>query len=139
MIITDITNKSDGLDDGLTAWNCAENSTHVQVATPPLSDLSWTLVSTADYVSSLHVDADGAATAVVMMETGQDFSGKWWIIGTPTSEEGDMNDTSGIPAGFDPEGSNVQYYSYRAVWLRPGDMLYVASLFQKRTCSPMTE
>ena len=89
----------------------------------PLEDLSWCLVATADAFSELNIDADGASTAIVILETDKESSGKWWIIGSPNGEEGDMLTTHAIPKQYSSSRSNVDYYDYEAVWLVPGDML----------------
>lgn len=86
---------------------------------------NWWLFHTGRYVSRIHMDADGAATIVVVPPGCRAYAGKLWIVGRPKCEEGDVRYTTGASSAYDPWGANGDLFKYEAVWLRAGDCLWV--------------
>lgn len=90
----------------------------------PHLDTHWWLFHTAHYMSRIHMDADGAATVVVIPPCpNSDFPGKLWIIGRPKGENGDVRYTTGVSNDYDPAGANSTIFDYEAIMLMPGDRL----------------
>lgn len=85
----------------------------------------WWLFHTGHYVSRIHMDADGAATVVVVPRGGGALAGKLWIIGRPKGPQNDVQYTTGVSTHYDPAGPNVDEFDYEAVWLMENDRLCV--------------
>lgn len=117
--------RSDELDDGWFAWIYGAGMVEMISDIPyPHLDANWWLFHTADYISRIHMDADGSATVVAVPPgVGDPKSGKLWIIGRPKTEEGDVLYSCGVPNSYDPHGPNVQLFDYEAIWLTADDCL----------------
>lgn len=82
----------------------------------------WSLIGGKDAISSIHIDAEGFATLVIVLE-----GSKYWIIATRIGEDEDLCTVNSLGPNWDPyvinEGDNISQYRFEAVNLQKGDML----------------
>lgn len=82
----------------------------------------WSLIGGKDAISSMHIDAEGFATVIVVLE-----GSKYWIIATRLGDNEDICSVDCLGANWDPylvnEGQNLSHFRFEAVHLRKGDML----------------
>ena len=75
-----------------------------------------------DAISSMHVDTEGFATLVLVLE-----GSKYWIIGTQIGDNEGICSINSLSPNWDPyltnEGSNSGHYQFGLVHLQKGDMM----------------
>jgi hypothetical protein len=86
------------------------------------SKLEWSLVGGKGAISPFHVDPDGLATVVVVLE-----GSKYWIIATRLGNEESISTVDSLGPDWHPyyinEGDNINRFRFEAVHLQKGDML----------------
>lgn len=90
---------------------------------PRIRELTeWSLIGGRDAISSLHIDAGGFGTVVVVLE-----GSKYWIIATRIGEDEDISSVDALGPNWHPytlnEGDNISRYRFEAVHLQKGDMM----------------
>jgi hypothetical protein len=82
----------------------------------------WSLIGGKGAISPFHVDSEGFATVVVVLE-----GSKYWIVATRIGEDDNICSVDSLGPTWDPyllnEGDNVNRFRFEAVHLRKGDML----------------
>lgn len=114
---------SDDVDHGRNAFEVSPAVKGLPPKRYPHEHAWWWLLGTGGYVSRIHIDAEGAATAVMFPPGGKAMAGKLWFVARPRQGHPDMNTNTGIPTEYDPNGANRQLYKWEAVFLRSGDLL----------------
>jgi hypothetical protein len=78
--------------------------------------MEWLLIGGKDTISSMHVDAEGFATLVLVLE-----GSKYWIVATQIGDNEDICSIDSLSPSWDPyhinEGSNDGCYQFEAVHL----------------------
>ena len=84
--------------------------------------MEWLLIGGKDAISSMHVDTEGFATLVLVLEES-----KYWIVRTQIGDNKDICSVDSLGPNWDPylinEGSNSSRYRFEAVHLQKGDMM----------------
>ena len=82
----------------------------------------WLLIGSKDAISSMHIDAEGFAMLIVVLE-----GSKYWIVATRVGDDEDICSVDSLGPNWDPyhvnEGNNASRYRFEAVHLQKGDML----------------
>jgi hypothetical protein len=82
----------------------------------------WSLIGGKDAISSMHVDAEGFATLVLVLE-----GSKYWIVATQIGDNEDICSIDSLGPNWNPyhinERSNDGRYQFEAVHLQKGDMM----------------
>jgi hypothetical protein len=86
------------------------------------SDLEWSLVGAKGAISPFHVDAEGLATVIVVLE-----GSKYWIVATRLGEDEGISTVDSLGPHWHPyhvnDGDNIEHFRFEAVHLQKGDML----------------
>jgi hypothetical protein len=86
------------------------------------SHMEWSLIGGKGAISPFHVDSDGFATVIVVLE-----GSKYWIVATRFGEDENISSIDSLGPGWNPyfvnEGDNVDRFRFEAVHLQKGDML----------------
>jgi hypothetical protein len=86
------------------------------------SDMEWSLIGGRGAVSPFHVDSDGLATVIVVVE-----GSKYWIVATRLGEHDGICSVDSLGPTWNPyyidEGDNANRFRFEAVHLQKGDML----------------
>lgn len=89
------------------------------------SQMEWSIIGSKNTISPFHIDAEGFATALVVLE-----GSKYWIVATRFGEDEKMCAINSLGPGWHPhfinEGDNVDRFRFEAVHLQKGDMLWVS-------------
>jgi hypothetical protein len=84
--------------------------------------MEWSLIGGNGSISPFHVDSEGLATVVVVLE-----GSKYWILATQIGEHANICSVDSLGPSWDPYffnvGDNVNCFHFEAVHLRKGDML----------------
>jgi hypothetical protein len=84
--------------------------------------MEWSLIGGKDAISSMHVDAEGLATLVLVLK-----GNKYWIVATQIGDDEDICSIDSLGPNWDPyhinEGSIDGRYQFEAVHLQKGDMM----------------
>lgn len=84
--------------------------------------LEWSLVAGKGAISPFHVDSDGLATVVTVLE-----GSKYWIVATRVGGQDTISSVDALGPRWHPyyinEGDNVEGFRFEAVHLQKGDML----------------
>lgn len=96
-----------------------ENAHH---SAKPSSHLRWSIGTTPDVSSRLHVDTGGLSTASVILNNE---GVKWWALGREKNPRRRADSLLAFEK-FDP--SKAGEFEWDAVLLKRGDVLYVALL-----------
>lgn len=89
----------------------------------PISDNYWELVATRGARSWMHIDSDGLATRFQVM-----CGAKWFVVGRPPLDDEDDHffaDRTLFTGDFAVEDATSAAWTYEAVFLAPGEALYV--------------
>lgn len=82
----------------------------------------WSLIGGKDAISSMHIDAEGFATLILVLE-----GSKYWIVATQIGDDEDIGSVDSLGPNWDPylinEGRNASRYRFEAVHLQKGDMM----------------
>jgi hypothetical protein len=82
----------------------------------------WSLIGSRGIVSPFHVDSDGLATVVVVLE-----GSKYWILATRLGDGDMISSIDSLGPGWDPyfvnDGKNGGLFRFEAIHLQKGDML----------------
>lgn len=82
----------------------------------------WSLVGGKGAISPFHVDSEGLATVVVVLD-----GSKYWIVATKFGEHEIISSVDSLGSNWDPYfvnvGDNVNNFHFEAVHLMKGDML----------------
>jgi len=92
-------------------------------AVPDLkSQLEWSLVGGKGAISPFHVDSEGLATVVVVLE-----GSKYWIVATPLGKAENLSSVDSLGPDWNPyyinDGENIDRFHFEGVHLQKGDML----------------
>ena len=92
-------------------------------ATPDTkSHTEWSLIGGKNAISSFHMDTEGMATVIVVLE-----GRKYWIVATRIGEDDNICAADSLGPNWDSyivnEGDNVDRFKFEAVHLNKGDML----------------
>jgi hypothetical protein len=86
------------------------------------SQMEWSIIGSRNVVSPFHIDAEGFATALVVLE-----GSKYWVLATRYGEDETLCSIDSLGPGWHPyffkEGDNVDRFRFEAVHLQKGDML----------------
>lgn len=86
------------------------------------SKLEWSLVGGKGAISPFHVDSDGFATVIVVLE-----GSKYWIVATRMGDQESISTVDSLGPDWHPyyinEGDNINRFRFEAVHLQKGDML----------------
>jgi hypothetical protein len=82
----------------------------------------WSLIGGKDTISSMHIDSEGFATLVIVLE-----GSKYWVVGTQIGDDEDLSSVGSLGPHWDPyilnEREYVRRYRFEAVHLQKGDMM----------------
>ena len=82
----------------------------------------WSLIGGKGAISPFHVDSEGFATVVAVLE-----GSKYWIVATRIGEDDNICSVDSLGPTWDPyllnDGDNVNRFRFEAVHLSKGDML----------------
>lgn len=86
------------------------------------SDLEWSLVGAKGAISPFHVDSEGLATVIVVLE-----GSKYWIVATRLGDDENISTVDSLGPDWHPyhvnDGDNIERFRFEAVHLQKGDML----------------
>jgi hypothetical protein len=86
------------------------------------SKLEWSLVGGKGAISPFHVDSDGFASAVVVLE-----GSKYWILATQLGDQDSIATVDSLGPDWHPysinDGDKIERFRFEAVHLQKGDML----------------
>ena len=114
-------------------WECIASHELAQSHVPALyrtlfnvphtrEQTEWSLIGSKDAISSMHIDAEGFATLIMVLE-----GSKYWIVATRVGDDEDICSVDSLGPNWDPyhvnEGNNASRYRFEAVHLQKGDML----------------
>ena len=84
--------------------------------------MEWCLIGGRGAISPFHIDSDGLATVVVVLE-----GSKYWILATRLGDEDTISSVDSLGPEWNPyfvnEGENANGFRFEAVHLQKGDML----------------
>jgi hypothetical protein len=84
--------------------------------------MEWSLIGGEGAVSPFHMDSEGAAPAVVVVE-----GGKYWIFQTRIGDDENICSSDSLGPDWDPYffnvGDNINRFRFEAVHLKKGDMM----------------
>lgn len=84
--------------------------------------MDWCLIGSRGAISPFHIDSDGLATVVVVLE-----GSKYWILATRLGDEDAISSVDSLGPEWNPyfvnEGENVNRFRFEGVHLQKGDML----------------
>jgi hypothetical protein len=84
--------------------------------------MEWSLVAGKGAISPFHVDSDGLATVVVVLE-----GSKYWIVATRVGNEESISTVNSLGPDWNPyhinDGADIDQFRFEAVHLQKGDML----------------
>ena len=82
----------------------------------------WSLIGGKDAISSMHIDAEGFGTLVLVLE-----GSKYWIVATQIGDDEDICSVDSLGPNWDPyiinQENDLSRYRFEAVHLQKGDML----------------
>jgi hypothetical protein len=82
----------------------------------------WSLIGGKNAISSMHVNAEGFTTLVLVLE-----GSKYWIVATQIGDDEDICSIDSLGPNCGPyhinEGSNDGRHRFEVVHLRKGDMM----------------
>jgi hypothetical protein len=82
----------------------------------------WSLIGGKDAISSMHIDAEGFGTLVLVLE-----GSKYWIIATRIGDDEDICSVDSLGPNWDPyiinQENDASRYRFEAVHLQKGDMM----------------
>lgn len=82
----------------------------------------WSLIGGKDAISPIHIDSEGLATVVLVLE-----GSKYWIVATQIKEDEDICSINTLGPDWDPyifnQGDNGRLCRFEAVHLQKGDMM----------------
>ena len=86
------------------------------------SHTEWSLIGGKGPISPFHMDSEGFATVIVVLE-----GSKYWIVATPIGEHDNLCTVDSLGRDWDPYsfnvGNNVDRFRFEAIHLTKGDML----------------
>ena len=86
------------------------------------SKLEWSLIGGRGAISPVHIDSDGLATVVVVLE-----GSKYWIVATRIEERESICAADSLGPNWNPycinDGDKINRFRFEAVHLQKGDML----------------
>jgi hypothetical protein len=89
---------------------------------PGTRELTEWLIGGKDAISSMHVNAEGFTTFVLVLE-----GSKYWVVVAQIGDDEDICSIDSLSPNWDPyhinEGSNDGRYQFEAVHLQEGDMM----------------
>jgi hypothetical protein len=95
----------------------------MRFATPPTRPhTEWSLIGGEGAVSPFHIDSEGMAPAVLVLE-----GGKYWIFRTGVGDDDNICSVDSLGPNWDPYclnvGDNANCFCFEAVHLKKGDMM----------------
>jgi hypothetical protein len=84
----------------------------------------WSLIGGKGAISPFHVDSEGFATVVVVLD-----GSKYWIVATRLGGSDTISSVDSLGPNWSPyfvnDGDNANHFRFEGVHLQKGDMLYV--------------
>jgi hypothetical protein len=84
-------------------------------------DTEWSLIGGKDAISPIHLDSEGCATLILVLE-----GSKYWIVATKIDGKDDISSANSLGPDWDPyilNKEDLHGYQFEAVHLRKGDMM----------------
>lgn len=117
------------IDDGKSVFHESYGN-RVPYFAYPYDDISFACISTADYRSPLHIQPEGASTALFLCSKDERATtGLILVLATAKHPTQDFNLITAFPRSFNVMQHNEDLYRYEIVCMKPGDMLYVRMIY----------
>jgi hypothetical protein len=107
-----------------TAWQQTRGLKGFVRDNPPVDDLIWGTATLAGATSWVHMDANGLATHVQIVN-----GAKYWVIfktaqgNLPLNEYGNLSSINSLPPDWEPWYASQDIFEHEGLLLTPGDLL----------------